>query len=192
MANTTGGGGYVPTYPRNPQPPTPAVRGRAFRGLPYEMRALASEAYALWGQIAKERANPYSDHQGCLLAGRMAIDASAWEDGFVILDAIRERMDEKSSPRWIPEWSRDLGARRRENLRNDRRIAEREAVDDLDPEVRRVIVAISRAKAQGKRVSLSDHQCAVCGQFTEGRCPTCSRPLHQRSCPTRHECGVAA
>ena len=97
----------------NPPTPRPAG-GRAWRGYLPEQKALAREAYALWRDLARERANPYGDHSGCLLAGRMAIEATRWEDGFVILDAIKDRMDSKSSPRWIPEWAREKGAQKRE------------------------------------------------------------------------------
>lgn len=161
------------------------------RHLPAELRRLSSEAYSLWRKLAAERANPYGDHSACLLAGRMAVDATAWEDGLVVLDAIRVFMDEKSSPRRIPEWSRDLGAQKRARYRNEvSKVLEKQAVDDLDPEVRRVMIAVGRAKAAGKRASLDDVTCAVCKQFTEGKCPSCRRALHERSCPTRHECAA--
>lgn len=74
---------------------------------------MASEAYKLWRDLAAERANPYGDHSGCLLAGRMAVDATRWEDGLVILAAIRANMDGKSSPRRIPEWARLHGSKQR-------------------------------------------------------------------------------
>lgn len=185
---------YQPTVPTNQRgtTPTPLPRGRSFRGLSPEARALASEAYALWGQLARERSNPYGDHTGCLLAGRMAVDATRWEDGLVILAAIRERMDEKSSPRWIPEWARIAGAGKREEDHHTRLRAAREAEADLDPEVARVIAGISRAKARGQAVALEDFYCAVCRQFAETKCPRCARALHARSCPARHACEAVA
>lgn len=151
---------------------------------------LASETYALWRDLAAARANPYGDHSGCLLAGRMAVDATNWEDGLVVLAAIRLRMDGKSSPRWIPEWSRELGATRREEARMEQKRAEAAQVDDMDPEVRRVMISVGRAKAAGKPVSLGDVTCVVCKQFTETKCASCTRPIHARSCPARHECAA--
>lgn len=162
--------------------------GRSFRYLPEEIRALASEAYALWRDLAVERANPYGDHTGCLLAGRMAVDATRWEDGLVILEAIRQRMDEKSSPRWIPEWARELGGQKREQARIVARRAEKELVNDLDPEVRRVLVAFGKARAKG--ATTESWSCVVCRQITDGRCAKCAVPLHVRACPSRHECAA--
>lgn len=179
----------------NPLPPTRGMG--AFRRLPEELRRLASEAYVLWRDLAKARANPYGDHSACLLAGRMAVDASNWEDGLVVLDAIRRRMDEKSSPRRIPEWARELGATKREQARleqykaegrdaNGRRIAG--ADDGIDPEVRRVMRSLSAARARGDAVNIESFTCVSCRQFTETKCAGCSRPLHTRACPARHEC----
>lgn len=171
--------------------PTPLRRGTgSFRRLDPELRALAREAYALWRALAVDRANPYGDHTGCLLAGRMAVDATRWEDGLVILAAIRQRMDEKSSPRWIPEWARTLGAERREAANRDRKIVEQAVLDNIDPEARRVMIAVGRAKARGRSVSLESATCAVCRQFTETKCVSCQRALHARACPTRHECAA--
>lgn len=173
--------------------PTPLSRGKgSFRRLPPEMRALASEAYALWRDLARERSNPYGDHTGCLLAGRMAVDATLWEDGLVILEAIRQRMDEKSSPRWIAEWARTLGASKREEARNAQRRAEKEHISNLDPEVLRVMAEISRSKSKGKLVNLEDHICILCKQFTEGRCMMCQRPMHEKACRSRHSCEAVA
>jgi hypothetical protein len=106
---------------------TPTPKGdRSFRGYPEEVRALASEAYHLWRELAADIANPYSDHTSGLLAGRMAVDASKWEDGLVILDSIRVHMNPKSSPRRIPEWARLHGADQR-GKQHDRRILEERA-----------------------------------------------------------------
>lgn len=103
----------------------------SFRRLPKELRQLASEAYSLWRELAVARANPYSDHSACLLAGRMAVDATLWEDGLVILEAIRSRMDEKSSPRRIPEWARLHGSDKRHNEHKARRLEERAAAQEI-------------------------------------------------------------
>lgn len=168
--------------------PLPQRGARSFRTLDPEGRELAKEAYALWRDLAAARANPYGDHSGCLLAGRMAVDATRWEDGLVILAAIRQRMDEKSSPRWIPEWARSAGAARREEFRREQKQAEQAQVDDMDPEVRRVMISVGRAKAAGRVVSLEDVTCVARKQFTETKCASCKRPLHARSCPARHEC----
>lgn len=126
--------------------PTPRGAGSSFRRLPEELRALASEAYALWRDLARERANPYGDHTGCLLAGRMAVDATRWEDGLVILAAIVERMDEKSSPRWIPEWSRELGGSRREEARKVQRMTERDQSEEITEVMRREMADFGRKK----------------------------------------------
>lgn len=175
-----------------PLPPASGGRGlRSFKDYDEEARALAGDAYDLWRELAVKRANPYGDHSGCLLAGRMAVDASLWADGFVVLDAIRQRMDHKSSPRRIPEWAREAQADKSNEEHRARMAAEREMWDDIDPEARRVMVAVSRAKAQGERVSLTDVICVSCRQFTETKCPTCARPLHVRACPSQHECEAA-
>ena len=96
------------------------ITTRAFRRITDpELRRLASEAYALWRDLAAKRGNPYGDHEYCLRAGRQAVDATRWEDGLVVLAAIERFMDTKSSPVRIPEWARELGAERRETLRQE-------------------------------------------------------------------------
>lgn len=176
---------------RNGYPLPPKGEGsklRSFKDLSVEDRALAGAAYDLWRDLAVQRANPYGDHTGCLLAGRMAINATRWADGFVILDAIRGRMDEKSSPRWIPEWSREFDAEKQRARHVVNMAAEREMWDDVAPEARRVMVSVARAKSRGEQVSLEDVSCIECRQFTETKCPKCQRALHSRSCPSRHTC----
>lgn len=154
-----------------------------------EAKLLAKEAYALWRELAIERANPYSDHQMSLVAGRMAVDATRWEDGFTILDAIRNRLDAKSSPRWIPEWARDLGGEKRKQQHNDRMVQAERNREDMDPEVRRILVAFGRAKSKNMNVTTESWTCCECKSgLTDGRCPTCRRAVHPRACQSRHEC----
>lgn len=167
---------------------------RSFRRYDEEGRQLASEAYHLWRELAEKRGNPYSDHEYGLRAGRLAVDATRWEDGLVILEAIRKHMDEKSSPIRIPEWARLEGSDRREAARNEERQREREqhdrAVEEMDPDVRRALIAVARARGRGRshEDATADVSCIVCGQLTAEKCSSCSRALHPRGCKSRHEC----
>jgi hypothetical protein len=191
--------GHAQVTPRDLRPETRGVRdtplpqrgGRSFRGLDEEGRELASQAYALWRDLAVERGNAYGDHRMCLFAGRQAVEATRWEDGLVVLAAIRQRMDRESSPRWIPEWARELGGQRRRLEHEISMRAERDALADVDPEVHRIMVAFGRAKSRDFLVSTASWTCVVCKQLTDGRCLKCSRALHQRGCPPRHECEAA-
>ena len=123
----------VPTDRRSPLPPRGGeVSGsRPPRGVPEEHRALVKEARAEWEAAARKCANPYVDSAALLLVGRQALEATAWEDGLVILAAIRERMDPKASPRRIPEWAREVGAAKRNKEHRRRKSEELNA--PLDP-----------------------------------------------------------
>ena len=153
------GGEKVATYPRNPRTlrndPLPPKGGARFRGLSGDARKLASEAYALWRELAVKLANPYSDHTAGLLAGRMAVDAMLWEDGLVILAAIKARMDEKSSPRRIPEWARLQGA--------DQRYKQHKALKDAEKAERDVIIEHEGTLFIGHRPEVVGSACVKCG-----------------------------
>jgi len=110
---------------------------RAFRRYDDEGRQLASEAYRLWRELARKRGNPYSDHQYCLRAGYEAVEATRFEDGLVILDAIRRHLDVKSVPARIAEWARLEGSERRATEHRERAMRERET--PIDPTVAAVL-----------------------------------------------------
>ena len=100
--------------------PLPPKGGGGFLTVPEEHKALVKEARELWKTLAPQRANPYLDNRALLLVGRMALEATRWADGLVVLAAIEKRMDSKSSPRWIPEWARELRAQREDRDRAGR------------------------------------------------------------------------
>jgi hypothetical protein len=99
---------------------------RGFRRLDADGKRLASETYRLWRQLAPKRGNPYGDHQYGLRAGYEAVEASRYEDGLVILAAIRKHMDAKAVPARIAEWARLEGSDRRAAEHRDRQMRERE------------------------------------------------------------------
>lgn len=130
--------GYVPYVPYVRTPPLPlrkrrgkfggaVVRGARWPSITKEHLALVREARTVWERAARSVGNPYVDNSALLLVGRQVIEATRCEDGLVILAAIRERIDPKSSPRRIPEWARLHGSELREREHNERKRAEKEA-----------------------------------------------------------------
>ena len=171
-------------------PPTPARRGRVL-GVNEEGRALIREARSVWEKFARKCGNPYVDSTALLLVGRMTIEATHWEDGLVILDAIRDRLEPKSSPRRIPEWAREHGASKRAAEHSRRKAAER--VGPIDPEVRAALSAAWKGM-HPRTMDTRDLECCCGTILTEADhqvpCPSCGRSLHP-VCARTHECVLA-
>lgn len=174
-----------------PYPPHGGGEGsrstRPPRGVPEEHRALIREARSVWEKAARRCANPYVDSAALLLVGRMALEATQWEDGLVILQAIRDRIEPKSSPRRIPEWAREEGAKKRNTEHRDRKSAELNA--PWDPAVLSAARAFLDARKRERyRAPTIRPDCTECGTLTHGRCAGCKRPVHPKVCSKRHVC----
>ena len=155
-----------------------------------EGRALIREARSVWEKFARKCGNPYVDSTALLLVGRMTIEATHWEDGLVILDAIRDRLEPKSSPRRIPEWAREHGASKR--AAESERIKAEERVGPIDPKVRAAL-SVAWKSMHARLADTSGVRCD-CGTYMDGQqrgapCASCGRSLHP-VCASRHECAA--
>lgn len=113
--------------------PTPAQIER-------EQHLFGRDAEKTWSTTAEKTGNPYTDRAALRSVHEQAITATRWATEAQVLSAIRRRMDHKSSPRRIPEWSRfeadDERQRDHENVARLRREAER-AGEIIEPGPRR-------------------------------------------------------
>lgn len=146
-------------------PPTPRGERATRKAVDEERRALMREARQVWEETARKVGNPYVDSRALMTVGQQAVEATQWEDGLVILAAIREHMDPKSSPRRIPEWARLTGSDKREREHLERK---REAENTpVDPQVQAALSQAWRGMRQQftrRPADTRDVECD-CGQI---------------------------
>jgi hypothetical protein len=130
-----------------------------------DQHRFGKEAERVWHEAARGSGNPYTDRPALRAVHDQAIEAARFADEQLVLAAIRERMDEKSSPRRIPEWARLAESDRRQAVRLARKAAERADRDVIvEHEGTRYLGHVPDAEGGVCRIckgSLDDHKLAA-------------------------------